>query len=185
MHADLMGPSGQWMHLQQSMLPESLQGSIFADCLATPINPSDRHHFPVHSVSSHRCLDPSRWGRRFAIHERLIYFYRLAQSKLVLQKAMCQVIFCQQDQTGSVFIQPVHHPRPFFASYPSISGAMSQGCMHQGAVDMPCCRVHYHSSRFVHHHKVFILEDDIQWDVFRYQLCWRRCRYMYSEITSP
>ena len=74
---------------------------------------------------------------------------------------------CYNEQTGSIFVNAVHQTdmRVVGIVIGMIFHVPGYG-VHQSSVVVTVPRMHNKSGRFIHYHEVFILINNIEWDVF-------------------
>ncbi|OPZ72823.1 MAG: hypothetical protein BWY80_01054 [Firmicutes bacterium ADurb.Bin456] len=77
---------------------------------------------------------------------------------------MGQVVFGRYDQTGSVFIQPVHDPRPRYSADPRQIPAVVQQRVDQSAGIIALGRMDHHSPGLIHNNDIAVLVINIQGD---------------------
>src|SRR5450759_276756 len=176
MYADLMRATSQRMDFQQRVISETFQSAILADGLATFIQWDHCHELAVGSVASNWSFNPPRRCGWFAVHQGQVNFLHLAGFELLLQPAMGTFVFSDDYQARSVLVEPVDNPGPFFTPNAFKFGYISEGSMNERSLLMPWRRMNHHPCRFVHHHQIRVLKNNIEWYFFSHQTAGYRWR---------
>src|SRR3990172_11932901 len=125
------------MDFKQGMVRETFQGTVFGDSCTPFFQGDNTHQFSVSRIASNGSLDAAGWRWRFSINQGQINLFDLARFKLLLQPAMRPLVLCDNNQPGSIFVQPVDNPRALLPANPLKFWNVTKSSVDQSASVMP------------------------------------------------
>jgi hypothetical protein len=129
--------------------------------------PFDNGHFlAVNRMTSDRRDDLPAQTREFSGAPCEIELSNLSSCELPAQTHVRRIIFCHHKATTRLFVEPMHNARSQLpANAAQVPHMMQQGVDERSRPDSRTW-MNDHSSRFVYHQKIFILEQDLQRNFF-------------------
>lgn len=163
--SNLVGSSGFQMESQIRGVPEGLDDLISRDSVLTALA-DHRKALAVAGMPAQLGFDHPFIRANFAPDDSAILALDFASGKLVGQFAMHVVVFGDDKQAGSAFIQPMHDSRPHIMAGVRLSEMMEQG-IDQRSREIAMSGVRNHAGGFVDHEQVRVFVIDIECDRFR------------------
>src|SRR5215216_2994287 len=172
-----MGAARKRMKLKQGMLSKTFHGLVLGDRFSASAFRDDGHPFAVARVASNVGFDAAGGRGRLPIDECEIRLIDFPQTELILQPAVSAFILCEQDQARGLFVQSMNNTWTFLAADSFDVRLIAQYGIDQGSRSMSCRGMDHHACRFVNDNQIFILEDDIERNIFSDQICGRGWRH--------
>ena len=97
---------------------------------------------------------------------------------------MRRVCFCDDQQAAGILVEPVNDARPLYpADARQTLAAVGKECVNKCAIGVPGSGMHHDPSGFIQNQDIFVLEDNVEREVLRDDVCCDGWRYL--QLIAP
>ena len=165
MYANLVRSAGFQLDLEQRVLPVSRGNTPVGHGVSAALH--NRHTLAIDRVPRKRCVDGAFLLANVAVYERRVAAVRAVVAKLIAQRAMSFVIFCDYDETRCHAVDAVHDSRAQLAADAGKVANVIQQRIDQRSAFVPRGRMHNHSLGLVDHEQIHVFVDHVQRNILR------------------
>ena len=178
MDTDLVSSAGVKNKLDKREVMQVFLDNVFRDCSFSLFSfiLVAGHHLPVPYRAPDIRLDYSFGRIRDAANYRLIFFLYLAVCELPCELVQGGTVFCDDDQSRGVFVEPVDNAWSEFrcVELVGVGTEVIKDCVCKCSRPVAKGGMNHHAGGFVDYHQVFVLVHDVQRNVFRREFGCRR-----------